>query len=377
MRIALCVVAAVLAITSSAPAQADDLSRLYAQVLKNPGNTEINLKYAKAAEEHGKLRWALQTYERIAANDPANAEAQQGLSRVRRKLQPNTTQYIAELGAAFESNPRYSPTTNNNELQLFGSLAMRDERTLGDMRWRTNALAMGIWHGDQNDLNYGYAGGTTGPVFGFIGGSDLVLGIGGGAATFDHRFFYGEALATATIEKYALGMLQSVQFRAGYRDYNDFFPIRHGNFYDIKGKFSAPDVLGEGNILTFEPWVRWSAIDGTGTSPLLTIVQPGAYNEIGARASFVVPVAPNISIGPTVTYFNRSYNTDVVSGTNAKREDTVGGPGAVMWIANPFMVAPNVLTAWKIEYQYLHDSSNDPTHTFNNHLITTSLVFRF
>jgi hypothetical protein len=376
MRLILCVVATVATTMIGTAAKADDLTQLYAQVLKNPGDTEINLRYAQAAEEHGKLRWALQTYERITANDPANAQAQQGLSRVRRKLQPNTTQYIVELGAAYESNPRYA-TTGNSELQALASLAMRDERTLGDTRWRTNLLAAGVAHGDEHDLNYGYAGGTTGPVFGFIGGSDLVLGIGGGAATFDNRFFYSEALATATIEKYALGVVQSVQFRGGYRDYNDFFPVRHGNFYDIKGKFTAPDVFGEGNILTFEPWVRWSAIDGTGTSPLLTSVQPGNYDEVGARASFIVPITANVSIGPTVTYFNRSYNMDLVPGTNAKREDTVGGPGAVMWIANPITVAPNVLTAWKVEYQYLHNASNDASRVFNDHILTTSLVFRF
>lgn len=376
MRSILCIVAAVILVFTGTAANADDLSRLYAQILKKPGSTELNLRYAQAAEQSGKLRWALQAYERIAANDPAKTEAQQGLSRVRRKLQPNTTQYTVELGAAYESNPRYG-TTSNGEMQALASLFMRDERTLGDTRWRTQFLAAGLAHGDEHDLNYGYAGGTTGPVFGFIGGSDLVLGLGGGASTFDNRFFYSEALATATIEKYALGALQSVQFRGGYRDYNEFFPVRHGAFADISGKFTVPDVIAEGNILTFEPWMRWSAIDGSGLSPLLTSVQPGNYDEIGGRVSFVMPVFPNVSIGPTATYFNRSYNADLVPATNTKREDTVGGPGAVMWVANPFTVAPNVLTAWKVEYQYLHDASNDPAHTFNDHIVTTSLVFRF
>lgn len=376
MRSIFSIVAAVMIGFAGSPAKADDLSRLYAQILKNPGNTELNLRYARIAEESGKLRWALQTYERVAANDPSNAEAQQGLSRVRRKLQPNTTQYTIELGAIYESNPRYA-TAGNKEWQALASLFMRDERTLGDMRWRTHFIAAGLAHGNEHDLNYGYAGGTTGPVFGFIGGSDLVLGLGGGASTFDNRFFYSEALATATIEKYALGALQSVQFRGGYRDYNDFFPVRHGTFADIRGKFSAPDFIREGNVLTLEPWVRWSAIDGSGLSPLLSTVQPGNYNEAGARATYVMPVFANVSLGPTATYFSRSYNTDVVPGTGAKREDTVGGPGAVLWVANPFVISPTVLTAWKIEYQYLHDSSNNPVHTFNDHIVTTSLVFRF
>jgi hypothetical protein len=377
MRLILCIVAAVAANCLGSAARADDIARLYAQVLKNPADTQANLHYAQAAEENGKLRWALMAYERVVANDPGNAEAQAGLQRVRRKLQPNTTQYTVEAGAAFESNPRYSSNGSRGEAQLFASGAIRDERTLGDLRWRTNALALGLWHGTENDLNYGYAGATTGPVFGFFGDSNLVLGIGGGAASFDHRFYFGEAIASATIEKYAFGALQSVQFRTGYRDYDSFFPTTTGTYYDIAGKFAVPDVFREGNIVTFEPWARWSAIGGTGLSPLLTSVQPGSYDEFGARAAFLMPVAANITLGPTVTYFNRSYNTDVVPATGARREDTVGGPGASVWIANPFTVAPNVLTAWKIEYQYLKDNSNDPAHTFNDHVITTSLVFRF
>jgi len=376
MRVLLGAVLA-LAMSCAGASASDRLSDLYAAVLRNPADTQANLRYARAAEADGKLRWALAAYERIVANDPASAEGQQGLSRVRRRLQPDSTQYTIELGGIFESNPRYSPNAHG-ELQALASFGMRDERTLGDMRWRTNFIATGLLHQNEGDLNYGYAGATTGPVFDFLGGSRLVLGFGGGAATFDRRFFYGEALASATIESYYAGALQTLQFRAGYRDHDSFFPTTQGSFYDIRGRFALPGVFAEGNLFTVEPWLRWSAIGGLSTGPLFNVVQPGSYNEAGGKASFLHSLTDSVVAGPTLTYFHRSYNTDVLpANPSLKREDNVVGPGAVVWITNPFTVAPNVLTALKIEYQFYRDNSNDPTHTFDDHIVSTSLVFRF
>src|ERR1039458_7332687 len=72
------------------PAQASNqLDALYSQVLKHPEDSQLNLNFASAAEAAGVLRWALSAYERVTVNDPSNAEAQAGLQRVRRKLQPD------------------------------------------------------------------------------------------------------------------------------------------------------------------------------------------------------------------------------------------------------------------------------------------------
>jgi predicted TPR repeat methyltransferase len=57
----------------------DELSALYSQVLQRPADSETNLRYARAAEAAGKLRWAYAAYERVALNDPSNREAQDGL----------------------------------------------------------------------------------------------------------------------------------------------------------------------------------------------------------------------------------------------------------------------------------------------------------
>ncbi|HWM45530.1 MAG TPA: tetratricopeptide repeat protein [Xanthobacteraceae bacterium] len=373
----------VVACATAAPAASDDLARLYARVLKNPADSAASLEYARLAEEQGKLRWALAAYERVAANDPANDEAQRGLARVRRKLQPNVTLFVAEIGGAFESNPRYTNnnpsnlTTPRGELQGFGSLQMRDERSLGDLRWRTNALATGLVHQNEGDLDYGYAGATTGPVLDFFQASTLHIGLGGGASALKHRLFYSEAVAVATIEKDLFGALQTLQLRTGYRDYGDMFPVTHGFYADARAKLSFPDAFQDGNLAVVMPWVRWSGVGGTATSFLLNEIQPGAYIEYGVRGELVRPIIDGVVFGPTVTAFARDYRGDRVPGSTEKVKDLIAGPGAVLWLPNLFTDWRGVQTALKIEYQYYRGNSNDPTRTFNDHIVASSLVMRF
>jgi hypothetical protein len=383
MRLVVFVAAAIIAGCLPAAAAGDDLARVYARVLKNPANSEINLEYARLAEEQGKLRWALAAYERVVVNDPSNEEAHRGLARIRRKLQPDTTQFVAEIGAGWESNPRY---TNNNPLNLvgprsefqgYGQLQMRDERALGDIRWRTNALLSGIVHQNEGDLNYGYGGAVTGPVLDFLRASTLHLGIGGGASTLKHRLFYTEAVATATIEKEVWGALQSVIFRGGYRDYDDFFPVTHGFYADVRGKFTFPDLFGENNLLVVMPWTRWSGIHGIATSFVNSELQPGAYVEFGVRGEFVRPIMDGVIFGPTATLFARNYHADRIPAETAKRHDVIGGPGAVLWFPTIFTSWQGVQTALKFEYQYYRDNSNDPTRSFDDHIVTSSLVMRW
>jgi hypothetical protein len=127
-------------------AAADELSRLIQQILRNPTNSELNLRYARLAEERKEWRWALAAYERILVNDLENEEARWGLVRVRRKLQPNQTQIFAEIGGAWESNPRRANTGAQSEWEAIARVMVRDERALGDTRWRTTGTFIAEAH---------------------------------------------------------------------------------------------------------------------------------------------------------------------------------------------------------------------------------------
>src|SRR5262245_15720031 len=137
---------AALCALASPPARADELDNLHQKILQRPGDTALNLRFAQLAEKAGKLRWALAAYERAAANDPDNQEVLDGLTRVRRALQPDTTSLTVQAGAQYESRPRYYLPPRHSELQGVGLAALLDERTLGSLRWRTNAVVAGIVH---------------------------------------------------------------------------------------------------------------------------------------------------------------------------------------------------------------------------------------
>ena len=358
--------------SASGPGAPADLTRLYGAILRDPTNSQLNLRYAMLAEASGKLRWALAAYERVLVNDPGNPEAQAGLQRVRRRLQPNTTQFVAELGAVGESNPRYLPSDGRAEAQALASLAMRDERTLADVRWRTTALAYGLLHSSEHDLNYGYIGAATGPVVDLGPGLLFHPAIGGAATTLDGRFFYGEGAAMATFEDYVQGLYQGIRFRVAYRDYDSFWPSQRGVYADAVGKFSVR--LSPEDLLILSPWVRWSDIKGTVLlNPLLIDVQAGAYIEGGGKFELYHRFFEWLVAGPNVTLIERAYRSDVVGSLTERRRDFLVIPGATIAFPNLFGFHRD----FRLEYKFQRDFSNDPTIRFSDHIVAATVAARF
>jgi hypothetical protein len=356
--------------------RADELAQLNRLILRDPTNIELNLRYARAAERAGELKWALAAYERMVLNDPTNEEARDGLLRVRRKLQPDQTQIFTELGTAWESNPRYLPTGARGEWEVFGRAYVRDERALGDVRWRTTATFVGEAHRDNHDLNYGYANAMTGPIVDLFGGRVAVnpaLGVGG--AVLQSRTFYGEVLGALTFEGYLEGAYQMVRVRAAYRDYNDFFPSTQGFYYDIVTKFARPNVIASGDVLIFAPYARLSRIGGTGITVLFDEVQAGEYFEYGATLGYYRRVLEWLTLGADVLAYQRRYASAVnlVTLDSVHRRDVLVSPGAVVILHNLFLYQFDL----RFDYHYQHNDSNDPTRPYINHLFTAASVARF
>ncbi len=350
----------------------DELTRVYARIMRDPTNSELNLRYAQLAEARGELRKSLAAYERVLVNDPGNVEAQSGLQRIRRKLQPNTTQFTVEFGMLGESNPRYLPSGARGELQGVGALRLWDERTLGDIRWRTTASAFGLVHERENDLNYGHVGAMTGPVLDLGSGLTVHPALGGSAAAFDHHFFYSEGAASITFEDRFQGLYSALRVRAAYRDYDDFFPSTHGAYVDALGKFSIP--LTPMDVFIISPWVRWSDIKGdTVVAPLLIDVEPGAYIEGGSRFDVYHQFFEWLLIGVNVTVFDRVYRAAVLGDPTERRRDFLVIPGAAIVFPNLFGYHSDL----RIEYKFQHDHSTDPNFSFSDHIVAAKVATRF
>src|ERR1700730_942627 len=173
-------------------AAAEDLARLNTQTINAPTNIEVNLRYARVAEESGQLEKAFAAYERVLIYDPNNAEAKSGFERTRVRVLPTVTEIFTEFGAGWDSNPHQVPTGRGSDADLFGRVSIRDERTLWDTRWRTTGLFVGNVYKDSGDLNYGFASGAVGPVYAVGSMFTMHPAIGGTASNFAHHLFYRE-----------------------------------------------------------------------------------------------------------------------------------------------------------------------------------------
>jgi hypothetical protein len=373
----LALVASLGAIAIGMPVQAaaDSLEALHREILGNPRDTEANLRFAQLAEHTGHLRWALAAYERLLINEPDNIEAQRGLQRVRRALQPNFTLATLQFGAIYETNPRYYLPPRRDEVQGFGSLVVLDERRLGEQRWRTNAFAAGVLHQHHGDLNYAVAGFDTGPVLDIFPGWSVHTALGGNAAYFNHRFFYAEAAASATFETNFHGILHTLLLRGAYRWYDDFFPSQEGFYAEARARFAIPNVTGPGSVAIVSPWLLWSDISGRAPviTPIITDLQPGAYLEYGGKFEWVQSITGWLAIGGHISVAQRDYRTDLVVATGDKRRDLIVSPGGSL-------IFPNLIayqTDLRLDYRYLTDQSNDPTKDFHDHIASASIVSRF
>lgn len=360
-------------------ANADELKRLYAQIMRDPTNSELNFRYAALAEQRGENRKALSAYERILVNDPNNPEVRKALQRIRRKLQPDTTQFFAELGAGYESNPGRTTFNEKSDGVALARLTMRDERGVGGdgLRWRTIGQLSGDIQFKDSDLNYGYAGGYTGPVIDITPTIAMHAAAGGGASYFDHRNFFNEAFANLTFESYLEGAYHTVRVRGGYRSYNDFFPSQDGFYADVTGKFSFPNVLGASDVFIVTPWYRWSDFAGSGFSLIAPTeqVQPGRYSEFGGRLEYYRRVLDWLTIGGGIAASQRDYaaSRDIVTFLSTKREDVLIMPTATMIFHN----VAGYQTDLRLEYRYEHNDSNVFFRSYENHIATMMLQARF
>jgi hypothetical protein len=72
-------------------------------------------------------------------------------------------------------------------------------------------------------------------------------------------------------------------------------------------------------------------------------------------------------------YSARSYRNDLITPGGSKRVDTLLVPGVSL-------LFPHVLsyqTDIRLDYKYLWNDSNDPTKTFNDHIVTATVIYRF
>jgi opacity protein-like surface antigen len=370
-------VAALLAVLACAcvasPAAADEMSDLYAKVMADPGNTQLNLEYAALAEKNGKPRLALAAYERILLNDPGNADAQVGVKRVTRMLLGDSTRWIASIGGGWDSNPAQIPNNPKSSAIALGSVAVHDERYWGSTPWQTDGLAVAELVSDEDELTYGFLGAETGPVFDTGSWFTIHPAVGAGWSYFDNTSFYSEAVGSVTLEGIQGGANQIARVKVGYRTYDDKFTTDNGWYVHVNGRWGVPHIFGDKDVLIFSPWFRWSDINGMVPVSLDVEAEPGRYTEFGADLAYFVPLAENVVLGANITVSDRNYRDPGLLSGHDDRHDTMWTPGLTLIFKHVFAFQSDV----RIQYRHRDNESNDETRSFNENVLTVNLDKRF
>lgn len=367
---ALLLAASVTAI-SSALAHAQELGELNDRILDNPQDVELSLRYARLAEQQGKLRLALAAYERVLINQPANEEAQRGFARVRRIMEPTYTALRLEVGAQWDSNPQNLNGADEDAYSALLRASLVSEQRFGARRWRTNVNFDGEATPEIEELNYAYVGAQTGPIMDIAPNVAAIPAVGVAAAILEDSHYFHEVNLGVTLEGHANGVSFWTRFRAGWRAYAEESTADEGPRAEVAAGISIPRVASDRDWLTVAPWARWSGVEGSGLNFFNEENAPGEYSEVGLDVAYHFQFNDTVVVSAGALAYDRRYTETEVLGQ--KRHDTYFAPQTTVTFQNLLPCS----CALQLTYRYRVNDSNDPVAEFDANQVSLSLVSRF
>lgn len=367
----------VCAVLLAGPAtRADKLDALFAQIVLDPGNVELNFEYAQAALDQGDQGKALAAYERIIDADPTNQEAADALRRLKIGLIAVSTHGHIEIGGRYETNVRQQPKSAGREDDFvgFAKLSLNDRRPLFQQDWRTDVFGYADLHDQTSEINYWFARMHTGPTFELMGDATVQIAPGGSVSFLDGDWYYMEPALRVTFENLFGGLLSRLDVRGGYRDINDDFGASMGYALDVVARNVNRDVFTDTDLLVLQPFFRWRDSDNQPAGqpvPLNTFVL-GDYVEAGGQLLYYIQPAEQLRIGVKFLAHYRDYEQDIRLGT-VPRHDYFISPGAEVMFRNVVCTGCDL----RLDYRYERNFSNDDTEDFFNHVLSVSGIKRF
>ena len=368
-------IACVLGLTSG-HARADQLERLFSQILRDPHNVELNLRYARLAEAQEEDRKALAAYERVLEADPSNREASQALHRININLIPVETNGRIELGARYETNARQVPkgSGRNDDFAGFAKLYVNDRRPLFDNEWRSDLIGYADFHGQETDIDFWLARAHTGPVFQLGGDATLQIAPGGAVSFLDGEWYYAEPALRVTFENLFGGALSRLDFRGAYRGINSDNNASEGIALDIIARHISRELVTETDLLILQPFFRYREANSDSTGPfgIISTFVLGDYIEAGGQVQYFIQPWENVRIGGKFLGYYRDYEQTVRLGTD-ERHDYLIAPGAEILFRNVACEGCDI----KADYRFEQNFSNDDSEDFSNHVVGVSGIKRF
>lgn len=368
-------------------------------LLSSPDDPVLNRRFAVEAEARGDVRHALAAIERALAGNPADPALRAEYERLRRKMLPTVTVATVQAGLSFASNPREvgsaSPRRRSDGIADAG-VALEDERTLGDMRWRSRAVASVQLDRSTSDLNTGRLTVETGPVFSLSKEVWLHIAPGATGVWLDGRRLYDEVSSAATFGTVLNGLTQSVTFRFGWRRGNEEIAVSDSRVFTVEGRLVMSPSLFAGDYFYLQPRYHLSSpLNQPPSSVLMDTVigfdtavsrdlSPLAFSEWGARATYLFPLlGGKVFLGAGVAVYDRSYDSFVLDpsalalgvpvATNQKRKDLYVEPTA--HVIFPQLLGPKL--DFRLDYRFEDNHSNDSYRDFQNHVVGVRVIGRY
>ncbi len=354
----------------------EEVRRVFEEILRDPTNTDLNFRYARLARERGELRKELAAYERILAADPDNEEAQAGIRRVRRLLEPERTEVVVLVGGQYQSNTQHEVNSgaDTDDFILVGRATLTDQRVIGGQRWRTNGDAFSNWHDEFGETDFINVGLRTGPVFALTDDWDVHPAIGGAYAWLDSEKFFVEGSVYLSFEATDGGAFQSFNLRGSFNEIGGEISGRDAYVLEVNPRFVVSDLVTKRDSMIVNPSYRYNGVigsGGTGTGPQGETF-PLRYHQVGARADYYYPLTDEIYSGVNVTVDYQLYDEPVFGQSNDRR-DLYLAPGAQIIVSRVLLGNLDVV----FSYQYERNLSNDDLEDFQNHIAGVQSVWRF
>lgn len=353
-------------------ARAEDLHDLNARILNDTADVDLNLRYARLAEQQGKLRLALAAYERVMINDPENEEARRGFTRIRRIIEPAYNTLRVEGGVQWDDNKLNTTDDWSEEAySAYWRISGVDERRIGARRWRASLNFDGEAVPEIKELNYSRLAVQAGPLIDL--GPQLAANptLGASVATLDNSFYYAEANAGVTLEGQRDGVSFWARARAGWRSYADDAAADEGPQAEVSAGVSVPRLFSNQGALTVVPWARWSGVEGNAFDLFNTETAPGEYTEYGIDANYHYQFNDTVSVSAGALAYNREYTHSDIGGDH--RQDVYVAPQVTVSFQNimPCQCQMNLTWRWRT------NDSNDPIADYDGRQITLGLAARF
>ncbi len=373
------VAAALCAAAVSANAQAGDdaeYRRVFEQLLVRPSDPDLNMRYERLAIARDELRKAVAAYERILAADPGNAAAEAGLRNLRIRLDPPLTRFTVLTGAQYESNARRErrQTWRTHDATFFVRADGSDDRSIGDLRWRSLGEVYANYHPRFHDIDYGNVHARTGPVVDIAKNLNIHFFVGGGYAWITRRTFFVETTAGMSIEFGIEGPLRDIQIRWGYDFVGHAFSTRDATYVDISPRFQFSNLLIDKSLTILSPYWRYSGVTGSGPPGLDPRNQPfpARSHQFGLRADYFIQLRDWLAVDFFITYEYRHMFETTLDKAQRRRDHTVV-PGMQVIFAGLVSGRADLIA----HYSYDYRASNDGPQRYQNHTAGLRVLWRF